>query len=93
MREKHRIPFRERILCSPAEAGEALDKGKTAIFEMIACGRLRSVKHGTRRHIYVESVLEAAGVHFGSPETTSSDRADVRAGDLGYLNNIDRSNG
>ncbi len=28
---KHRIPFCERILCSPAEAGEALDRYETAL--------------------------------------------------------------
>ena len=43
---KYRIPFRERILCSPAEAGEALDMGKTRIFEMIAQGRGAEIAEG-----------------------------------------------
>ncbi len=89
---KHRIPFTERILCSPAEAGEALDKGKTQIFAMIAQGKLRTVKHGSRRHVYVASVLEVAGVQHGSPSSADSNRVNAGTENTTAVYNVVTSN-
>lgn len=42
------------------EAAEALRLGRTIVYELIRCGRLHTVKVGTRRLVPVAAVLEYA---------------------------------
>lgn len=46
------------ILYGVNEAAEALRLSRTAIYELIRSGRLRSVKHGRRRLMPVEALQE-----------------------------------
>lgn len=46
------------VLYRVEEAAEALRLGRTAVYELIRCGRLRTVKVGTRRLVPVEAVRE-----------------------------------
>jgi excisionase family DNA binding protein len=56
-----RIPFRERVTCTVAEACEASGLGRTKIFEAIAGGRLEATKVDGRRLVYVPSLLRLLG--------------------------------
>ncbi|PZR51662.1 DNA-binding protein [Xylanimonas oleitrophica] len=46
------------VLYRVDEAAEALRLGRTAVYELIRCGALRTVKVGTRRLVPVEAVRE-----------------------------------
>jgi len=46
------------VLYRVEEAAEALRIGRTVVYELIRCGRLRTVKVGTRRLVPVEAVAE-----------------------------------
>lgn len=48
------------VLYRVEEAAEALRLGRTIVYELIRCGRLRTVKVGTRRLVPVAAVLEYA---------------------------------
>jgi excisionase family DNA binding protein len=52
-----RIPFRERICCSIAEACRAGGFGRTTIYGLISSGRIKTVKVGRRTLISVQSLL------------------------------------
>jgi hypothetical protein len=56
------VPFRERLWCSPAQAGQFLGVGRTRIFARIASGEILSRKDGARRLCFVPSLLERYGV-------------------------------
>jgi len=46
------------VLYRVEEAAEALRIGRTVVYELIRCGKLRTVKVGTRRLVPVEAVAE-----------------------------------
>ncbi|WP_159795434.1 helix-turn-helix domain-containing protein [Puerhibacterium puerhi] len=48
------------VLYRVEEAAEALRLGRTIVYELIRCGRLRTVKVGTRRLVPVAAVREYA---------------------------------
>jgi excisionase family DNA binding protein len=48
----------ERLLLRPEEVAEALAVGRTAVFELIRTGELRSVKIGKSRRIPADAVVE-----------------------------------
>ena len=48
----------ERLLLRPEEVADALAVGRTAVFELIRTGELRSVKIGKSRRIPAEAVVE-----------------------------------
>lgn len=47
-----------RLLLRPEQAAEALSIGRTAVFELIRSGRLRSIKIGGRRRIPASALAE-----------------------------------
>jgi excisionase family DNA binding protein len=47
-----------RLLLRPEQAAEALSIGRTAVFELIRSGRLRSIKVGGRRRIPASALTE-----------------------------------
>ena len=53
-----RIPFAERLWCSVAEVCQVIGEGRTGVSEKIASGEILSRKAGTRRLIYVPSLLK-----------------------------------
>lgn len=53
-------PGPERLLSIP-EAAEALGIGRTLVYDLIASGRLRTVKVGRRRLVPASSIVQAAG--------------------------------
>lgn len=52
----------EAILCSQADAGKMLAIGKTKLGELIAEGRLETVRIGSRRLVRIASVERLAGI-------------------------------
>lgn len=52
----------EAILCSQADAGKMLAIGKTKLGELIAEGRLETVRIGSRRLVRISSVEQLAGI-------------------------------
>ena len=52
----------EPILCSQAEAGKMLAIGKTKLGELVAQGRLETVRIGARRLVKIASVMRLAGI-------------------------------
>jgi excisionase family DNA binding protein len=48
----------EPVLYRVDEAAEALRLSRSLVYELIRCGRLRSVKEGRRRLVPVEAVKE-----------------------------------
>lgn len=60
MSSNESIPARRvvPILYRVDEAAEALHLGRTAVYELIPCGALRTVKVGTRRFAPVDTVRE-----------------------------------
>lgn len=60
----------EAILCSQAEAGKLLAIGKTKLGELIAQGKLESVRIGARRLVKIASVRRLAGVERDQPGAT-----------------------
>jgi excisionase family DNA binding protein len=48
----------ERLAVSPERAGRKIGLGRTKIYELIACGDLRTVKIGSRRLVLVASLHE-----------------------------------
>jgi len=53
-----RAVAQERLLLRPEEVADALAVGRTAVFELIRTGELRSVKIGKSRRIPAEAVVE-----------------------------------
>ncbi|MEV1144923.1 helix-turn-helix domain-containing protein [Micromonospora sp. NPDC049799] len=47
-----------RLLLRPEQAAEALSIGRTAVFELMRSGRLRSIKVGGRRRIAASALTE-----------------------------------
>jgi excisionase family DNA binding protein len=48
----------EKLLLTPEEAAERLSVGRSRIFELIASGRLRSVRLGASRRIPTTALVE-----------------------------------
>jgi excisionase family DNA binding protein len=48
----------ERLLLRPEEVADALAVGRTAVFELIRTGELRSVKIGKSRRIPADAVVD-----------------------------------
>jgi excisionase family DNA binding protein len=55
--ERARIPFRERLYCSIAEARQVTSLSNTKIYEMMKDGRIAYVQVDGRRLIKIESLL------------------------------------
>jgi len=55
------IPFRERMLCTVAEAVQACGLGKTKLYELMRGGHIETIKIDRRRLIRVASLLEFIG--------------------------------
>ncbi len=51
------VPYASRPVVSPAAACNLLSIGKTKLYEHLAAGDLRSVKRGSRRYVFTDSVL------------------------------------
>lgn len=52
------IPFEQRYSCTVREAEQAIGLGHTKVSELIATGRLESIKVDGRRLVLVRSILE-----------------------------------
>lgn len=50
------VPYASRPVVSPAAACNLLSIGKTKLYEHIAAGDLASVKRGSRRYVFTDSV-------------------------------------
>ena len=51
------VPFASRPVVPPAVACNLLSIGKTKFYELLAAGDLRSVKRGSRRYVFTDSLL------------------------------------
>ena len=51
------IPFSERVTCTVPEACQAIGRGRTKLYELIADGGLRTMTIGRRRLVVVSSLL------------------------------------
>lgn len=51
------VPYVNRAVLPPAVACEFLGVGKTKLYELFAAGDLASVKRGSRRYVFTDSVL------------------------------------
>jgi hypothetical protein len=58
---KDKVPFRERILCSVADAETASGVSRSQLYVEMKSGRLQYVKRGTRRLVRVASLLKLLG--------------------------------
>jgi hypothetical protein len=54
------VPFEQRAWCSTKQAQQYGNWGKTILFEKIKAGEILSKKEGTRRKLYVPSVIACA---------------------------------
>jgi hypothetical protein len=70
------IPFRERLWCSPAEAGQVLGMGKTKVAERIRIGEIVSRKEGRLRRIHVPSLIARFGLE--SPQLEVAAMPDIQ---------------
>ena len=52
------FPFSERVTCTVSEACAASGLGRTKIYEVLADGRLQSIRVDRRRLIVVKSLLK-----------------------------------
>lgn len=52
------IPFEQRYSCTVREAEEAIGLGHTKVSQLIADGKLESIKVGGRRLVIVRSIME-----------------------------------
>jgi hypothetical protein len=57
-KEEERVPFRERLTCSVADAQAASGISRSALYLEMKAGRLSYVKRGTRRLVRVPSLLK-----------------------------------
>jgi excisionase family DNA binding protein len=48
----------EKLLLTPEEAAERLSVGRSRIFELIATGRLRSVRIGASRRVPASALID-----------------------------------
>jgi hypothetical protein len=55
---KDKVPFRQRILCSVADAETASGISRSQLYLEMKAGRLDYVKRGTRRLVSVPSLLK-----------------------------------
>jgi hypothetical protein len=53
-----RLPFRDRLGCSPNEACVALGIGRTLLYHLIAEGRVEVRKLGRRTVVFIPSLLK-----------------------------------
>jgi len=58
---KERVPFRERVTCSIADAEAASGVSRSQLYLEMKAGRLEYVKRGTRRLVRVPSLLRLLG--------------------------------
>jgi len=56
-----RIPFRERLTCSIADAEAASGVSRSQLYLEMKNGRLEFIKRGTRRLVVVPSLLKMLG--------------------------------
>jgi hypothetical protein len=56
-----RVPFRERVTCSVADAEAASGVSRSQLYLEMKAGRLDYVKRGTRRLVRVPSLLKLLG--------------------------------
>jgi hypothetical protein len=55
---EERVPFRERLSCSVADAVVATGKSRSAIYQAMKSGRLEFRKHGAKTLILVPSLIK-----------------------------------
>jgi hypothetical protein len=55
---EERIPFRERLSCSVADAVVATGKSRSAIYQAMKNGQLEYRKHGAKTLILVPSLMK-----------------------------------
>jgi hypothetical protein len=58
---EERVPFRERLTCSVADAQAASGISRSALYQEMRAGNLKFVKRGTRRLVRVQSLLKLLG--------------------------------
>jgi len=58
---KDKVPFRERILCSVADAETASGISRSQLYVEMKAGRLEFKKRGSRRLVRVASLLRLLG--------------------------------
>jgi hypothetical protein len=58
---EERLPFRERILCSVADAETASGISRSQLYLEMKAGRLEFAKRGSRRLVRVASLLRLLG--------------------------------
>jgi hypothetical protein len=58
---KDKVPFRERILCSVADAETASGISRSQLYLEMKSGRLEFAKRGSRRLVRVASLLKLLG--------------------------------
>jgi excisionase family DNA binding protein len=51
------VPYASRPVITPAAACDLLSIRKTKFYELLADGKLASVKRGSRRYVFTDSVL------------------------------------
>jgi excisionase family DNA binding protein len=51
------VPHASRPVVTPAAACDLLSVRKTKLYELLAAGDLASVKRGSRRYVFTDSVL------------------------------------
>lgn len=51
------VPFANRPVVPPAAACDLLSIKKTKFYELLAAGDVQSVKRGSRRYVFTDSVL------------------------------------
>ena len=57
-----KVPFDQRLTCTVLEACQVIGVGRTKLYELIGCGKLRTTTIGRRRLVVVTSLLSLVPV-------------------------------